>query len=276
MASDRPGSASLGDEFIFDESDAAGVVESSIAGSVRVITPSKPRTVTPTTKRSGSAPRSGSATRIQQLARIHEAKASSAQVPRRSLSRRQQTRQDGEVLMTAMNQRSDRGEASMEEVKFDIQVDWKSKLSELFKNSNRLEMELFRTCRIDAFIQNDGGGPSSNSRRAIRRDEWAHAEESWLRNVEKRLRTIVMSSFKKSSQLCAYTRGLEIMLFSFIDTRTIPPLCDLPTELTETLEHGGLRKVSEKTFSIQLKDSSFHRLLLHACCQFYGAKSKVG
>jgi hypothetical protein len=150
-------------------------------------------------------------------------------------------------------------------VKFGLRVNWKSLFSELFNTENSNERESFRTC--------SNAVESVRVQRSIpiRKDQWAEAESAWYR-IENRLRAIVVRSLQRE-EFCFYVRAVEAVLLYFLAKQEAPPHSQVPEAfglfLEQHIEHLGL------SLKIVLKDSSFHRLLLHAVCQFYGLKSKV-
>lgn len=193
------------------------------------------------------------------------------------------------------------GKEAMYYQNFGFHIDWRSNFYELFRPDNRSTMELFRKCQIS---------PSKvSSKKYIRESEMTEAHRCWLR-VEKRLRVTVTHTLKNNISMCLFVQALESVLMYFIEKKSAPPMSVIPPTLTEYLESpllcnevkveqaapdeasGGEADVvadveipetdtpptthsaTVHTLTISLKDSSFHRLLLHATCQFYGLKSK--
>ena len=188
------------------------------------------------------------------------------------------------------------GKEAMYYQNFGFHIDWRSNFYELFRPDNRSTMELFRKCQIN---------PSKvNNKKYIRESEMTEAHRCWLR-VEKRLRITVTHTLKNNISMCLFVQALESVLMYFIEKKSAPPMSVIPPTLTEFLEspllcnemkveqliHGDTSDnttavdtdipetdtpplMTIHTLTISLKDSSFHRLLLHATCQFYGLKSK--
>lgn len=141
-------------------------------------------------------------------------------------------------------------------------IQWRSNLSQLFDQSNKEALESFRTCQplIESL---------KNSTRKIRQGEWQTAEEAWF-GCEKKIRTVIsqtLQSMKKKTIMAI--EELEHILLKAID-------------LKGKFEKTGLQSVPNSSITLDksgnlifmLQDSSFHRLLLHGVCQFYGVHSK--
>lgn len=150
--------------------------------------------------------------------------------------------------------------------KFGLTVNWRSMFSELFTNENMEIRENFRTCSNVLTSRT-----LSNKCIPIRKDQWAQAETAWYQ-IEHRLRAVVVRSFEKE-EFCLFVQALEAVLMFFLSQGDTPANHLIPEALTQQLEIP--LDVSDSSLLIVLKNSSFHRLLLHAACQFYGLRSKV-
>ena len=150
--------------------------------------------------------------------------------------------------------------------KFGLMVNWRSMFSELFTDENMEIRENFRTCSnvLTSRVRSKNCIP-------IRKDQWAQAETAWYQ-IEHRLRAVVVRSFEKE-EFCLFVQALEAVLLFFLSQGKAPASHLIPEALSVQLEVP--LDVSDSSLSIVLKNSSFHRLLLHAACQFYGLRSKV-
>lgn len=111
------------------------------------------------------------------------------------------------------------------------------------------------------------------------------AEIAWLK-LEKRLRASVAASLEDNLTLCLFVKALESVIIYYIEFSKAPPISLIPPVLSEMLVSPIECVVSKKnkelnnidgitSLAISLKDSAFHRLFVHATCQFYGLKTKV-
>ena len=150
--------------------------------------------------------------------------------------------------------------------KFGLMVNWRSMFSELFTDENMEIRENFRTCSNVLTSR-----ARSKNCIPIRKDQWAQAEIAWYQ-IEHRLRAVVVRSFEKE-EFCLFVQALEAVLLFFLSQGKAPASHLIPEALSVQLEVP--LDVSDSSLSIVLRNSSFHRLLLHAACQFYGLRSKV-
>jgi hypothetical protein len=121
--------------------------------------------------------------------------------------------------------------------------------------------------------------------------EWERAELSW-RKVEKRLRQVVTCAIvdqKEARNFILMVEDILLEMDAYLDrleeemegterTTTVPFVYSIPHEM----EHHFARPVRVSSTSkhtpvlqITLRDSAYHRLLLHATCQFHSRNSKV-
>ena len=150
--------------------------------------------------------------------------------------------------------------------RFGLRVNWRSMFSQLFNAENAEKRESFRTC--SNYVE---GIPRVQRSIPVRKDQWAEAERAWYQ-IEKRLRPIVVKSLQKE-EFCYFVHALEAVLLLFLAEGTAPLSSLIPDELAINLEQPI--ESADGSLIINLKDSSFHRLLLHGACQFYGLRSKV-
>jgi hypothetical protein len=153
---------------------------------------------------------------------------------------------------------------------FGLRVNWRSMFSELFSTENADVREAFRTCAHDTRFAEDCSRRTT-SRRPIRKDEWAEAETSWFQ-IENRLRSVVVRTLEKD-EFCLFVRALEAVIMYFLEENDAPQHSLVPPALARMLARPIT--MSSGSVTVALRDSSFHRLLLHAVCQFYGLHSKV-
>jgi hypothetical protein len=151
--------------------------------------------------------------------------------------------------------------------KFGIRVTIKSMFAELFEDRNSAMLEEFRTCAV--CTTSTAFSSRNRSRIPVRHDQWGEAEKAWMQ-METRLRNVVVRSLA-NEELCYFVRAIELVLLYFIAQSGAPP--HVPDALSSRLELP--LEICAASLVVTLKDSSFHRLLLHAACQFYGLKSKV-
>jgi len=153
--------------------------------------------------------------------------------------------------------------------RFAFKVDWRSKFADLFECKNEEALEHFRTCKD---ITNAINNLNSRGQKRIRNDEWREAEIAWM-NVEKKLRLLLFRSIVDSEAFRSYVQALEIVLLSLVETKKLPSHSMLPSQLTDVLR-SNLLVDEDGNAQLLFKDLPFHRLLLHATCQFYGLKSQ--
>jgi hypothetical protein len=260
-----------------NDSDSLQPVRSVSTGSNRATTPSKIAVRNSTPQRNSTPLRYGSANKERELSKL----ASDVDVlnrhPSRSISRRKQRQWENKNLFGLelvnkngmMDEVLEKGEQVYHQ-RYAFKIDWRSKFAELFQHSNHNELESFRTCK-DITAHSDAN--INHHHKRIRNDEWREAEIAWL-NVEKRLRSVLFRSLLNSDQFRSYVEALEIVILSFLETDALLDHSVVPVALSSCLL-SPMRVTSSGGIELSLKDSPFHRLLLHATCQFYGIKSKV-
>ena len=181
-----------------------------------------------------------------------------------------------------------------------LQIDIRTQFAPLFETGNEKYLELFRHSYSGGMPESSEGGAS---RRRARRDEWRAAEATWINRVEKRLRSVCEKCVCERSDLkiLEFLQALEAILLLFAESGTAPdrilppgpfasmlvrPLMveDVSEEVYRTRPRAGsrtnkgtLKLTLEEThipsLRIFMRDSSLHRLVLHATAQFYGLRS---
>jgi hypothetical protein len=92
--------------------------------------------------------------------------------------------------------------------------------------------------------------------------------------IEKRLRDVVTQALRSDSySLGAFLQELETVLQQFLAAHTAPVHTELSPEFAKALR-APISVDSKGCLCVALQDSPFHRLLLHAVCQYYGLHSK--
>lgn len=249
-----------------------------------------------TPQRASSNPRSSSAKKVALARAIHDAQNHRSQSTSRAAStgRRRVRRYENDNLLNTfrfLNDKAGGKEHKEGDVpgltdmfkSFGVHVDWRSCFKPLFLAENKDLLESFRKCELGtappttSSRRRNGENPQSNSKRRIKESPWAKAEEAWMK-VEKRLRQTVLRTLG-SLYYCLFVQALESVLQFFCEKRAAPPSAIIPQAMSEMLESPiSVTSVASEEdvpqLTIALKDSPFHRLLLHATCQFYGLKSQ--
>ncbi|CAN0528798.1 unnamed protein product, partial [Ectocarpus sp. 8 AP-2014] len=159
---------------------------------------------------------------------------------------------------------------------------WRSSLGDLVSDPRAAEVrESFRN-GMQPTPQKGGSAPGSGARH-FAGGKWEDAEERFLL-VERRLRDIVVRALRNPA-LVGFLEGLETLLEKFTQTKQIP--AEIPSALRSALASPPkveVRKEAGKsagkpagkpseagagaTLLVPLGPSPFHRLLLHALCQY--------
>jgi hypothetical protein len=84
---------------------------------------------------------------------------------------------------------------------------------------------------------------------------------------------VTQSLRSDSYSLAAFLQELETVLQRFITAHTAPVHTQLSAEFVTALR-APITVDSKGCLCVALQDSPFHRLLLHAVCQYYGLHSK--
>lgn len=243
-----------------------------------------------------SAARSNSAPKTRALAKaIHESSytqpknRSQSQTRSQSNNRRKQRMWENNNLLGLyryldVNNESDhmyQSEISQQK-NFGLRVDWRSNFYELFRPDNRTLLDSYLRCDSNG---STGIGSSSRAKHNKKLSEEENvAEICWIR-LEKRLRAIVIRTLDNLN-MCLFVQALESVLMFLIERGIAPPASITPRVLLDMIDSpiyclgsnidddSTVTCAHTNTLVISLKDSSFHRLLLHATAQFYGLRSK--
>lgn len=98
------------------------------------------------------------------------------------------------------------------------------------------------------------------------------AEHAWM-NVEKRLRNVTASVLMNDDRFSDFINASESIILYFQYHQTPPPIENIPSAFSCCLRSSLSLNEGRQLF-VPLIDSSFHRLLFHAACQYHGLKSK--
>ncbi|OQS06012.1 hypothetical protein THRCLA_20466, partial [Thraustotheca clavata] len=180
--------------------------------------------------------------------------------------------------------------ASLEELMehMQISVEWKSNFQKLARPENEEIADAFRSVKEPSHARSNSN--QNKTHRAIRKDQWQEAEEMFMR-IDQRARTILSKSFES---MVAYIEAIEDVIVHFVKWNEVistieiaPFLASMLSGEMSVVETTPLvretRAASSRTRPSKHKDtvlllplveSSYHRLLIHAVCQFYGLHSK--
>ncbi|CAM9394754.1 unnamed protein product [Pylaiella littoralis] len=264
-----------------EEDDSLAVVFSSDTGAGRAHTPQRlNRTHTPQRLRSSSFLHTAVAP-VQQSS----ATRAGAETRRQPLGRRKQRRWENDNLLGVEKflrgrHAHDEGEAAH----LTVSHPWRSSLADLVSDQNKSTAaeevrESIRRGVQPRAPQSGGEGRSSSSGwRRYAGGQWEDAEERFLL-VERRLRDIVVRALR-SSALLTFVRGLETLLEGFVQGKQVPS--ELPAALrsalasrpTVELATGESAADAGATLLVPVGPSPFHRLLLHALCQYRKLRSR--
>ncbi|CAB1119158.1 unnamed protein product [Ectocarpus sp. CCAP 1310/34] len=260
-----------------DEDDSLAVVFSADTGAGRAHTPQRlNRTHTPQRLRPSSILHTTAAP-VQRSSVVRREGESRRQPP----GRRKQRRWENDNLLGV--EKFLRGRHAHEEGEAEhltVKHAWRSSLGDLVSDPRAAEVrESFRN-GMQPTPQNGGSAPRSGTRH-FAGGKWEDAEERFLL-VERRLRDIVVRALRNPA-LVGFVKGLETLLGEF--TQTQQTLTGMPSALRSAL--ASLPKVEVKkeagksseaaagaTLLVPLGPSPFHRLLLHALCQYQKLRSK--
>ncbi|CAM9850205.1 unnamed protein product, partial [Ectocarpus sp. 13 AM-2016] len=260
-----------------DEDDSLAVVFSADTGAGRAHTPQRlNRTHTPQRLRPSSILHTTAAP-VQQSSVIRR----EGESRRQPAGRRKQRRWENDNLLGV--EKFLRGRHAHEEGEAEhltVKHTWRSSLGDLVSDPRVAEVrESFRN-GMQPMPQNGGSAPGSGARH-FAGGKWEDAEERFLL-VERRLRDIVVRALRNSA-LVGFLEGLETVLGEFTQTKQIPT--EMPPALRSALASPPkveVRKEAGKssqagagvTLLVPLGPSPFHRLLLHALCQYQKLRSK--
>lgn len=283
--------------------------------SGRSLTPQLKRHNTPqkTSSRNNSATRTRSTPKTIQLTRLTYESQKCNQQLKQHVSKRIKQRWENDNLFGLrifMSKKISRKNNNNEENENDsdeefewkdtgIIVNWQSMFSELLleENSELLKSYLACTSSFTPSTLSSFSLSSSNQYKSKSLEDcisqWEKAEFSWIK-LEKKLRAVVKTSILNQANARSFVLLIEDLLLEMEDhmekirlntddgnktnsKKNIPFIYSLPNEM----QHLFLRPIKFITtsrstnFQITLINSSYHRLLLHATCQFHGRTSKV-
>lgn len=275
--------------------DSLGTVVNTEGGGSRASTPQMKRTQSrrqrqTTPQRAGSAPRSSSANKASALAKACFESQSCNRSLSRTAGRKKQQRWENDNLfglnmfmkrIDALNKNLYDADGETEyaddnmSMRQGMSVNWQSLFGTLTNGEHADALEAYLMCSNSYCTLRDNR-QSKSIRDCV--SEWDRAEFSW-RKVEKRLRTILLRALingrKEMEDFIASIEGI-LLGFENNDMDSI-----VPTKSTEHLFPSAPRfsKKSSRTqckreLIVSLLDSPFHRLLLHATCQFHNMHSK--
>jgi hypothetical protein len=170
-------------------------------------------------------------------------------------------------------------------------LSWQSIFCTLTNGENEDALETYLKCSNSYRVKR--AGESKSVRDCY--SEWDRAEFAWLK-VEKRLRTILLKSLV-SVEAQEFVTAVEALLLCLearhqgteTESPVVPPTCahlfaspprlvkPSTTESVRCRESEGedvVVSVAAPHLVVTLMDSAFHRLLLHATCQFHNMHSK--
>ena len=177
-------------------------------------------------------------------------------------------------------------------IKQGLSLNWQSLFGTLNNGEHEDALEAYLKCST-SYTQ--GGRGNSKSIRDCY-SEWDRAEFAWLK-VEKRLRTILLQALhtggKEAQEFILAIENMLLCLETGDSTSLTPspaaehffshpprlvqpssPVYSREDNKNEDSEAVMVVNLSSPQLIISLKDSPFHRLLLHATCQFHHMHSK--
>ncbi|ETW09962.1 hypothetical protein H310_00379 [Aphanomyces invadans] len=180
--------------------------------------------------------------------------------------------------------------ATLEELMehMNVSVDWKSNFEELARPENQELAEAFRNVKEPTHARTNA--KQNGTHRAKPATDWTEADDMFTR-VDKRARSILLSSFVSMQE---FIEAVESFVVHFVQWNEVqsanvlsprltswlaaPMTIDIVTPMVRDAKAAGTRskpaKHSETVLVVPLLESPFHRLLIHATCQFYGLNSK--
>jgi hypothetical protein len=234
----------------------------------RSLTPSKIPVRNSTPQRATSNPRNISAGKTRLAAALSETEVHRA--TSRSASRRKQRRWENQNIFSPevndiLMQGLEDEENHVRIRKPLFKVEMRSAFRELFEPKNAAALETFRMCAESLVTQEKAN-----------QKHLSCGEKAWLR-VEKRLRQILIESVGKNVDIIAFIADLEELITTYVKQEEIDESYEKRID-SKVLASLLIRVPSispENELEVELKDSAFHRLLLHSVCQYHGLVSKV-
>jgi hypothetical protein len=195
-----------------------------------------------------------------------------------------------------------------------IEINWTSLFHEILLPENSDALKAYLAC-ASSFTQDPSSSSSHQNNMKTFQDcvtEWERAEYSW-KNVEKRLRKVIQTAIVNQIEARNFILMIEDILLemdSYLDrlqqeedqeegggggggekNQQIPFVYSIPHDMEHhfarpiRVKHSNSSKQQKQSqqqqqqqlpvLQITLRDSAYHRLLLHATCQFHGRNSKV-
>lgn len=146
-----------------------------------------------------------------------------------------------------------------------LQVNWRSNFQELAKDHT------LQNAFLEAKVH---PRPLSTKSRNKKIGYWREAEYMFSR-MDRRARALLSKSLLSFKPFLEATEHATLHFIKWqeapSDLELMPALCKMLVSPLETTESA----LSVKCLRIPLVNSSFHRLMVHALCQFYGLHSKT-
>ncbi|KAF0695491.1 Aste57867_13684 [Aphanomyces stellatus] len=171
-----------------------------------------------------------------------------------------------------------------------LSVEWTSNFEKLARPENQDLAEAFRNVKEPKHARSNS--KQNGTHRAKPSVDWGEAEVMFTR-VDKRARTILVTAFESWQE---YVEAVEQVVVHFVQWNEVvsaveispvllnwlaaPMSVDVVTPMVMVRETKAAAsrvrpsKHKETVLVLPLQDSPFHRLLVHAVCQFYGLHSK--
>ncbi|OQR90930.1 hypothetical protein ACHHYP_05129 [Achlya hypogyna] len=169
-----------------------------------------------------------------------------------------------------------------------ISVDWKSNFEKLARPENEAIADAFRSVKEPSHARSNGN--QNNTHRARRTDSWHEADDMFTR-IDRRARAVLAASFEA---MHIYIQAIEDVIVHFVkwnevisSVEIVPVLANMlsgpmtvveTTPLVRETKAASSRtrpaKHKDTVLVLPLVESSYHRLLIHAVCQFYGLHSQ--
>lgn len=296
-------SSNFADDSLGEVANMEGKSSRATTPQMRRTTPRRQRHGTP--QRAGSAPRASSAGKVSALAKACFESQSCNRSLSRNAGRRKQQKWENDNLfglnmfmkkVHALNKQDDveSDDESGEENEISRQgfkLNWKSLFGTISNGENEEALNAYLMCSNS---YRASSGQSKSIKDCV--SEWDRAEFSWMK-MEKRLRTIILRALvrREAQKFVAAVEDLLLNLeLSSTDSSSKemssraaasvqhlflkPPRVVRPSSRTSSRENKDgdevLVNVASNQLILTLVDSSFHRLLLHATCQFHNMHSK--
>ncbi|RQM22363.1 hypothetical protein B5M09_005713 [Aphanomyces astaci] len=164
-----------------------------------------------------------------------------------------------------------------------VSVEWKSNFEELARPENQELAEAFRSVKEPTHARSNASQNGTHRAKPS-------ADDMFTR-VDKRARSILLASFVSMQE---YVHAVEQVVVHFVQWNQVLPsedfsptlvnwlaapiTIDVVTPMVRDSKAAGGRakpaKHDETVLVVPLLESPFHRLLIHATCQFYGLLSK--